>query len=64
MGRNLVIVGLVLGALLGSLNTKDRRATAGADQAAQAAEMMSVASACRTTYLGLDDPTSCFAEGF
>jgi hypothetical protein len=58
MSRNLVIVGLVLGALLGSLHTNEGRRAA----AIQAAEEISVASACRTTWLGLDDMTSCVVE--
>jgi len=60
MGRNAVIVGLVLGALLGSLNPNGARSTSGAaDHAAQSAELRFAAASCGTDAVSLHDPVSC-----
>jgi hypothetical protein len=60
MGRNVVIVGLVLGALLGSLNTNGARSTVGeADHAARSAELRFAAASCGVDTVSLHDPISC-----
>ena len=60
MGRNVVIVGLVLGAVLGSLNTNGARSTsAEVDHAARSAELRFAAASCGTDAVSLHDPISC-----
>jgi hypothetical protein len=60
MARNLVIVGLMLGALLGSLGNHGARSAGGsAEQAARAAEWHSAAASCDAEPAALHDPVSC-----
>lgn len=60
MTRNLVIIGLLLGALLGSINARgDRASIASADPAVRDANAAFVTRYCYAQYRGSNDVMHC-----